>query len=215
MFNVNESFPILLVSKININIRRYQVNSMGPMTTIVQQFFSSPDTLLSHVKIVILAVGTSYLCTGSAFNNIKKMNDHAKRMSGKKLLCTYPVKSNITRNIDKTQKRYYSDIASPNFHEILANGTIPILDVAIHNTNHRAPVIIAIPTCLSTGFSAKYIVNGQEVRIPASYKLGVNNGVCRHLNAFCELPAGTDRLKVELVGEPGTILSIRSIQVYQ
>jgi len=88
-------------------------------------------------------------------------------------------------------------------------GTIVLVDVAIANIDSHKPTTIVIPTALDVRKSAKYVVNGQHVAIPSSSRH------YPHLNAFCELPAGTDRLKVELVGKPGTILSIRNIQVYQ
>lgn len=55
------SFPTLLASKISIDIQSCMIPSYGPVTTIIQNFFSSPKTMLSGKKIVILVMGTDHL----------------------------------------------------------------------------------------------------------------------------------------------------------
>ena len=73
----------------------------------------------------------------------------------------------------------------------------------------KNPITVIIPSCLRSGTYAQYLINGKKIRIPETY------GKFRHLHAFCELPAGTTKLKIEVVGKPGTILSIRNVQFYQ
>lgn len=186
------------------------IAGQGPMTAIVQQLFASPETLLSRKTIVVLAVGTGHLCTPFAFNNIREIDDFAKSMSGKKLVGTYDVNANIDANDKKFLTSFRTkQISRPNFFEIATDTPITLMDMAMANIDSHKPMTIVIPTALDVRQSAKYVVNGQAVAIPGSYV------TYPHLNAFCELPAGTDRLKVELIGKPGTILSIRNIQVYQ
>ncbi|MBP5233635.1 MAG: hypothetical protein J6333_09530, partial [Planctomycetes bacterium] len=206
-----DSFPSLLSSKLNIDIQQFRVSgTMGPTTTITQQLFSSPETTLLNKKLLILAVSTWHLCTPSAFNNIREMDGLAKCMSGKTLISAFPLKPNIYANNTKINTFYISSLpTAPNFFEIPKTGTITLADAAIANIDSHKPAIVVIPTALDSRQSAKYVVNDKNVSITTCSRR------YPHLNAFCELPAGTDRLKVELVGEPGTILSIRSIQVYQ
>lgn len=205
---IRDSFSIILQSKINIAVQRHEISSFGPVTGIVQQLFASPETLLSHKTIIVLVMGTRWFCAPTIFNNIRLMDNHAKNISGKKNVKTYAIRSNMAINDNKSESLRRS-IVRPNFIEISTNESMPLVNAVIDGIDNHKSTIIVIPTYLHAWESAKYLINGQEVTIPRSY------GTYHHVDVFYELPAGTDRLKVELVGKPGTILSICNIQVYQ
>ena len=200
-----ESFPTILSSKINIRVSSYWVGGNGPMFTIVQQFFSSPQTMLAGKNVVILVMGASHLTSSIEFNNIRDIDDYAKAMSEKEMIKTFNVQSNITGGIDK----FYSGLLSPNFIEIPAERRITLFEDVLRETDHRKPITIVIPTCSKSGNKVKYFINGKEISIPECH------GQARHLNILHDLPAGTTELKVEAVGKPGRILSVRNVQIYQ
>ena len=79
-----ESFPSLLTLKLNIGIQSYQILGMGPRTTLMQQFCSAPEALLSRKTIVILVMGIQHLCNQTVFNNIRQMDDYIKSITNSK-----------------------------------------------------------------------------------------------------------------------------------
>ena len=175
------------------------------MTAIVQHFFSSPETMLSGKKIVILVLGYPDFHGSINFNNIRKMDNQAKLLHGKRIVDTVSVRSNITEDTCT----FYPNLLSPNFIKIPTEGRIVLYDKTLKTNQENNQIIVAIPTCLKSGSNVNYFINDNLVDIPECYVK------YRHMNVICELPAGTDHLKVEVIGKPGTVLSIKDIQIYQ
>ena len=200
-----DSFPTILSSKLNMGIDAKRVGAFGPMTTVVQQLFSSPEKLLTGKKVIVLAVGVNHLLANVRFNNIRQMDDLSKCMYGKNMLTCIQIDSNTDRDVS-TQ---YPGLFSPNFVEI-PQGRLILADLTIENCDKGKAVFVVIPTCLDSRRNhARYVINGRITEIPEC------SGQYSHSNAVCELPAGTTTLKIELVGTPGSVLSIRNIQIYQ
>ena len=199
-YSYPSSFQTLLSSKTNFEIETYQVAGYGPVTAIIQQLFSSPE-ILREKKIVIHVMGVTHF-TSSNFNNIRNMDNFKKMILEKKLVRTITISSNA---VDEGNK--YLGLQSPNFVKIPSEGIMVLVNINMDAIKN--PITVIIPSCLRSGTYAQYLINGKKIRIPETY------GKFRHLHAFCELPAGTTKLKIEVVGKPGTILSIRNVQFYQ
>ncbi|MCQ2353023.1 MAG: hypothetical protein MJ033_06050 [Victivallaceae bacterium] len=202
--NNPESFPTLLSLKMHMSISFYRVNAYGPMTSIMRDFFNTPETFLRGKKVVIMCVGVQHLHAPIKFNNLKTMDQTALLMSEKKAIATVAMQGNTKKEPD-----FAKNLSFAKFFEIPQKGVCTVLDFAIPDVDKKKECVVLIPTCANAPFPVKLIVNGETIDVElCSSQYYWNKAIVR-------LPAGTSHIKIELKGKPGNVVAISDIQIYQ
>ncbi|MDD4817419.1 MAG: hypothetical protein PHI85_05560 [Victivallaceae bacterium] len=199
-----DSFPTLLASKLNMGIMSYRSGGHGPMTTGIQQLFSDAEHILAGKQVMVLVQGTHHLLAAIRFNNIREMDRSAMLLSGKGSVAVYEVKSNTPPG-----STAFNWLNNQNLFAISSTGKDIVADVDEPGWDPTRDAVAVIPTCLAAGSPANFILNGAAAEIPQCYEK------FSHIPVICKIPAGTSRLRIEVAGKPGTVLSIPNITIYQ
>lgn len=195
-----ESYPALLSAKLLIPLSVLQVNAMGSMTTIPLLFVSNPGKYLTGKKVVILQMGMKHFKLDFEFNNVKNIDECNQMLSGKKIIKTLQVKGDTFSN------------ASCNFITVDKTKKTKIIEMEAHgNWDSSKEIVIAVNTFLFDYQNVKLLINGNYYKV----KKNSDYAPVHHSLVPVLIPAGIDKIMVEISGTPGHKISIKNIQLFQ
>ena len=200
-----DSLPTLLSEKMAVPSDFYRIAGSGPMTSFIQSLIRDPEKFLKGKKVIICTMGVWNLHNGVRFCSIREMDRQALLLGGKTRKKIFPVSGGNTEEMAK----FARNLDGAEFFTIPADGKYLIAEISLPEEEMGTSArCLSIPVCAKAPCPAKLEINGVPQTIPCY-------GVYQWDKIVTEIPEGTERVKIELTGEPGTVLAVSDIQLYR
>ena len=201
-----DSLPTLLSEKMAVPSDFYRIAGSGPMTSFIQSLIRDPEKFLKGKKVIICTMGVWNLHNGVRFCSIREMDRQALLLGGKTRKKIFPVSGGNTEEMAK----FARNLDGAEFFTIPADGKYLIAEISLPEEEMGTSArCLSIPVCAKAPCPAKLEINGIPQTIPECY------GVYQWNKIVTEIPEGTEKVKIELTGEPGTVLAVSNIQLYR
>ena len=201
-----DSLPTLLTEKLAVPVDACRITGSGPMTSCIQSFSRNPEKFLKGKKVLICAMGVRHLHGLEKFSNIREMDRQSQLLGGKTRKKIFPVSGGNTEEMAK----FARNLDGAEFFTIPADGKYLIAEISLPEEEMGTSArCLSIPVCAKAPCPAKLEINGIPQTIPECY------GVYQWNKIVTEIPEGTEKVKIELTGEPGTVLAVSNIQLYR
>ena len=203
--NWPDSLPALLAEKIAVPIDFYRIKGYGPVIAFIQSLNREPERYLKGKRVMILAMGARHIHFDVKFKNIREMDRQMLLLTGKTLGAILDVSGNT-----KDKPSFAAGLSDSAIFTIPEKGSCTVANIAIPKQEKGSGcAVLAVPVCAKAPCPARLRINGVELIVPECYREYQWNKI------VTELPSGTERVKIELTGEPGTVLAVGDIQIYQ
>ena len=199
--NYPDSLPTLLSFKTHMGMTVYRSGAHGPLTTIMNHIFSTPEKFIRGKRVVILAMGVDHFFASIRASNMREMDRQMSLLSEKIPAGILTVKGNTNdvpnrlRFLDKVRGITIPDTGK----YLIADQNLP---------DNTKDTVLMIPVCAGVGCEARLKVNDRIFALPESQHTFRNN-------IIVTVPKQQVHLTIELEGKPGTIVAFGDIQLYQ
>ena len=217
-----ESLPAILSYKLSSTVDWYRISGYGPFSDILIQLLSNPDFFLKNKKAFIFQVGTAQI---TAVNSLGSMLDIAKLDRERVLLNRKIVKGHLLLNTNATiQESSDLKLWGPltgvektvlkldETGELTYNLSFAQIESGVTASD---PIVCIIPHTCNPHIIAKTIgkitINGITETMHSPHDASIS----RFVNLTYELPAGTKEITMKIEGNPGTLIAIKDIQIWQ
>lgn len=210
------SFPAFLSEQILHPVDDYMVSSQGPMTVIIQRFFEKPESFLLNKKVLVMQMAASHLHEDNIiWNNISEMDKRKLMLNGKQLITTLSVQGNgdWTSSIANDLVRsVWGKFAGKTDYMCRDEEPCVLFNQSIDDLDPSKPFVCVVQTVRSPLYDSPLLkCNGIEKSIPASH----DSSALFWQDLYFSLPAGTNKLKLELQGKANTLVGFNKILIYQ
>ena len=209
--------PSLISLKTNSSIDYYRMGSYGPFSELLFLFLSRPEYFLKDKKVLIMQVGTEHLRTVNNNNtmlNIAQIDADLLKINNK----TKKSVLFLQQEDDSTIPDYVNwggiIIDKRNILTIQSDSIMSVISFNISeemNLDKTKSLTLLIPSICFKNNSCSLIVNGQTKQLTGytQEKTG------KYIVLCFDLPSDTEEITVNASGAPGTLFSIKEIQIWQ
>jgi len=209
------SFPAFLSERMLHPIDDYLVSAQGPMTVIIQRFFEKPESFLLNKKVLVMQMSTAHLQNNNfVWNNISEMDKRKLMLNGKQLVASFSIQGNgewTNAITNESVRSLWSKLTDKADYLCRDGAPDVLLDRSFDDLDPSKPFVCVVQTVRSPIYSVPVLsCNGIEESVPASQAT-----VLFWQDLYFSVPAGTNRIKLEIKGKTNTLVGFGKVFVYQ
>ena len=202
------AFSDYLSMKTGIRNHTYVVTGNAVLSTAFQRIFAHPEKYLKDKKILILHLGVRHLL-GANILNFRELDALKQIENNLKLLKTEKVNGN-----ENSIPAFAVKLSNPSVFEIGEAGKATILDLATTGLDadydKTKSLHVVVNYCCRTEDKLSLSCNATTKHLSGTYS---SYGALSQV--FFSVPPETKQITVDVLGKPGALIAIQSVQLYQ